>query len=184
MKSWHSLVLIIFSVFMAPTSVFAQKHGNLCGVYRTADDFRANRSDLSIPQGGHPIHPSGFNLDKIKFKVGDSLVNLELKNFWGYCLGEKKVRYYDKKHYQVLDYSNVVIYSHHAPNSGTIHSFSKTLDSPIIKLSKKNLLKEYKDNPRFLALLEAQQGSEDYAYFDEMMKKFRLTYLFEQSMKE
>ena len=166
----RNLGLRILFLF-APASSFAQEmsSANFSGIYLTRKDFIS--SSISLAHEIDPINYLQIDLNgniilirngrATKFRYGEC---------FGYHYKGSKYRAYgvrwtwltDIGYYRIEDEGTLIIYSkrgHHKSPSAIFYCYSRSADSPIFRLSIKNLKREYPDNPELVLRLKKHRSS-------------------------
>ncbi|MCT4317804.1 hypothetical protein CMT34_17435 [Elizabethkingia anophelis] len=160
---------IFFIVLLSPLLGLSQSKGANCleaaTIYQSYRDYLNGR-----PVDSTCLSNKGNNIsifyNKLTLKDGKLKRKYKHGSLWGYKKGNDVFRYYDKAstfgtygYHKIIDQNGLVIYSkkesggYRMSSTYTVHFYSKDLDSPLKKLTIKNLKTDFPD-PSFIAELE------------------------------
>jgi hypothetical protein len=96
--------------------------------------------DLNPIKKTIPYGHKGFSKNKdLELKTPDTTIIYKRSDVWGYTDHKGRlIRVFDNRHYKVLCDKGMIIYIIYSPTKASYH-FSKTLNDPIYRLTKKNL---------------------------------------------
>jgi hypothetical protein len=123
------------------------------GIYLTYENFKTGKltNEFNTYQKNYSLWSQGFFRNKdIELKTPDTTVVYKRSDIWGYTDHKGNlIRVFDNHHYKVLCDKGLIIYIIYSPTRTSYH-FSKTLNDPIYRLTKKNLATVYANNPDLL----------------------------------
>jgi hypothetical protein len=179
--------IIFFALSMG---LSAQKSKCKCEVFKTADDYKNSRAvegrkiDWGIRftwQGTEEV---------LKLKTSDSTIKYKAGTAFAFSDTDCDLyRYYKEDYFvQVLNKEPICLYTRttHAIYKGmdmsnTTYYFSRDFYSPIIELTRKNLLNEYSDKPSFSAEIQKLKKDNDLMKIDKGSGKYKVAELYEQA---
>lgn len=151
------LPLLILIVITGNSNLIAQssysKANDSAGIYLTFEDFETGKltNGFKPYQKNYSLWPQGFFKNKdVELKTPDTTIIYKLPDVWGYTNHKGNlIRVFDNHHYKVLCDNGLIVYIIYSPTKASYH-FSKTLNDPINRLTKKNLTAVYADNSDLL----------------------------------
>ena len=167
------------------------------GLYMTAGDFLQGKVSDEIDcgkSGDKLVLHSFFGSPNVTVVRNGQKTSLPKSQLYGYrdCKN-RNYRFYNNETYQIIDTAGFTMYfafkSKPAANGkGLIKTdeyyFSTGSDTPIESLSVNNLKKAFPVNNRFqYALAEDYRSDKDLLAYDDVLKTYRIKYLFSQSSK-
>lgn len=156
-KQYLLFLLFVFEANNGINNLLAQSSfsmtNNSAGIYMTYEDFEIGEltNEFKSYQSNTFLLTQGFFEKKnLLLKTPDTTIIYKRSDIWGYtdhkgCL----MRVYNKQHYKVLCDKGLIIYIIYSPTR-TSYYFSKTLNDPICRLTRKNLTTIYADNTEIL----------------------------------
>ncbi|WP_205623553.1 bile acid:sodium symporter family protein [Anditalea andensis] len=152
------------------------------GIYVTYDDYLRQELNYIFPSNrkGYTLWPKGFIAYKdLKLSTPLHSEIIKASTFWGYKDHKGRlVRSFNNRHYKVLEIGGMIIYHIYSPTRNAYY-FSKSLHHDIYKLSNKNLLKVYSDEPAFLKNLSVLKKNK-WLEWDEKRQCNRLNGLWKE----
>jgi hypothetical protein len=182
-------------------SLFGQANetlSNKSGLYLTASDFSSGKLtyEINCLTEKHNIKTSDFLYQKtIKVTHRDSTIKLAKSSIWGFRLCDgKEYRIYEGKEYLIMDKGEITVYqitekSHTSPKSNlavskTRYFFSEDVNSPLKKLTLKNVETSFTGNKKFHDLIDLQFKSDaELLIYDDYYKMLRLNHIYSESLK-
>tara|TARA_R110002049_G_scaffold93484_4_gene231075 strand:+ start:225 stop:788 length:564 start_codon:yes stop_codon:yes gene_type:complete len=158
MKNENLLLLLFFLIVITGNNnLIAQSSYSTttdsAGIYLTYEDFETGKltNGFKPHQKNYSLWPQGFFKNKdVELKTPDTTIIYKLPDIWGYTDHKGRlIQVFDNRHYKVLYDKGLIIYIIYSPTKASYH-FSKTLNDPIYRLTKRNLTTIYADNPEIL----------------------------------
>ncbi|MBW6482981.1 MAG: hypothetical protein K0B10_07955 [Vicingaceae bacterium] len=182
MKVSIFIYLCLFVVIS--TSLYAQYsytiENDSAGIYLTYKDFKNGKltNGFKTYQKNYSLWAQGFFKYKdLELITPDTTVVYKRSNIWGYTNHKGRlIRVFNNKHYKVLCDKGLVIYIIHSPTSTSIY-FSKTLNHPIYRLTRKRLSKIYQSHLNVLQTLKSTKKS-DWLIWDKKNEYYLINSLF------
>ena len=123
------------------------------GIYLTYQNFETGKLTNGVKpyQRSYSLWPQGFFKNKdLELKTLDTSIIYKRSDVWGYTDHKGNlIRVFDNRHYKVLCDKGMIIYIIYSPTRTSYH-FSRILNDPIYRLTKKNLATVYADNSDLL----------------------------------
>ena len=186
-KAW--LLFLFFISFFA----FTAKAQNLYpGVYLSEKNFRNNKISFAPVKGErYKLRLNELlNLPTMKIKIGDSVFFLHKDSIYGYRDKESIIhRFYHQTDYTMLNpgeeillYKTITFGGYKNTQQVVNYFFSISDSSPILSLTKWNLMNACRNDPAFLDLLDLTfKGDENLAVYDTYYKMYRINHLYRES---
>ncbi len=163
------------------------------GIYMNVADFKNSKLTYDIScTNGDKIHVHDFfwNMSTIRVVDDGKKCTLKKSDLYGYRDCNNDVyRFYNNMEYRIAETGNIYIYVQKestAQNKNNkvidVYYFSATPDGDILPLTIRNLKKAYKDNDRFLDMLDKFFGGGDVRAYDDQHKTFKVNYLFSKTL--
>lgn len=158
MKKVNLLLLLFVVIAITKNNILlAQSSYSMtndsAGIYLTYQNFETGKltNGFKPYQKSYSLWPQGFFKNKdLELKTPDTTTIYRRSYVWGYTDHKGNlIRVFDNHHYKVLCDKGMIIYIIYSPTRTSYH-FSKTLNDPIYRLTKKNLATVYADNPDLL----------------------------------
>ncbi|MCH8490841.1 MAG: hypothetical protein LAT81_13045 [Oceanicaulis sp.] len=156
MKKKNNLPLLffLFVAMIGSNNLLAQSSYSMtndsAGIYLIYKDFEVGKlaNGFKPYQKNYTLWPQGFFKNKdIELKTPDTTIIYKRSDVWGYTDHKGNlIRVFDNHHYKVLCDKGMIIYIIYSPTRTSYH-FSKTLNDPIYRLTRKNIATVYIDNP-------------------------------------
>ena len=167
MKIKNLTALIILWTISNCNSTFAQSYysikNNLSGFYLTYDDFVNGKIVDGFPtkKEGYTLYPRGlFKYKAPELKTPDTTIVYKRSEIWGFNDHRGQlVRVYKDKYYKVLCDKGIVLYAIYSNTSASYH-FSKSLNEPVYRLTRKNLYDVYADNKELMEKIRLSKKEE------------------------
>ena len=166
----RNLGLRILFLF-ASASSFAQEmsSANFSGIYLTREDFTNNRISFAHEINSINYLQIDLNSNIILIRNGRA-TKFRYGECFGYHFKGSKYRAYgarwtwltDIGYYRIEDEGTLIIYSkrgHDKSPNAIFYYYSRSADSPIVRLNIKNLKKEFPDNPELVLSLKRHRTS-------------------------
>lgn len=134
--------------------------GKVTGIYLSAADYTTHKL-TPVEKHHHVKLHDVFYKRYIEVTGHDTTLTFEKDSIFGFIDENNGVfRFHKKEIYPVIYRGAVMLYKIQPmeTKNGTpdpIYYFSKTGSSPVMKLTKSNLAKEFSDNPKFLELMNS-----------------------------
>jgi hypothetical protein len=180
--------VFVVLLFALTAPLYVESQG---GIYMTKGDYRQNQLTYRSGYGktGYKIRLHNFFGNTPSFIIINDGKKEKLKKsaVYGFvdCKGNT-YRFYEDGIYKIVDSGGIFIYTQQrniTKSKGyavvTDYFFSNAPDGNIFPLNMKNLVNGYRDNHKFLCLLENYSG--DANAYDSGNKTFRISYLYTQS---
>ncbi|OJV55613.1 Uncharacterised protein [Sphingobacterium thalpophilum] len=166
----NMLSRILFVLLLNPLLLFSQtKAGGNCiesiKLYTSFKNYENNQANDSICLSGKSKKFSIF-YNKLVLKDGQNKRKYAHGSLWGYQKGNDLFRYFDKTttfgtygYHKIIDTAGLIIYSkkesggYRMSSTYKLYFYSKDLNSPLKKLTIKNLEADF-PNPEFIAELK------------------------------
>jgi hypothetical protein len=156
-KEYLHLLLFVLGANKGIDDLLAQSSvsmtNNSAGIYLTYEDFETGKltNEFKSYQSHSFLWAQGFFEKKnILLKTPDTTIIYKRSDIWGYTDHKGRLmRVHNKQHYKVLCDKGLIIYIIYSPTR-TSYYFSKTLNDPICRLTRKNLTTIYADNAEIL----------------------------------
>lgn len=150
------LISIICSNKLLAQSSFSRINDS-AGIYLSYENFETGKltNGFKPYQKNYSLWPKGFFKYKdIEFITPDTTAIFKRADIWGYTDHRGRLmRVFNNRHYKVMCKKGLVIYNIYSPTKASYH-FSKTLNEPIYRLTKKNIKTVYADNPDLLQRID------------------------------
>jgi len=184
MKTRNLTTLIIFLVISNCNTSFAQTYysikNDLAGFYLTYDDFINGKITNGVPTNKREyiLYPQGgFKHKDPELKTPDTTIVYKRSEIWGFNDHRGQlIRVYEDRHYKVLCDKGIVLYIIYSPTSASYH-FSKSLNEPVYRLTRKNLNTVYADNKVLLEKIKLSKKKE-WTIKNEQAEMFGLNEIF------
>lgn len=154
----------------------------MTGFYLTYDDFIKGKITNGVPANKKEniLYPQGFFKYKDpELKTPDTTIVYKRSEIWGFNNHKGQlIRVHEDKHYKILCDKGVVLYIIYSPTSASYH-FSKSLNKPIYRLTRKNLNAVYADNKELLDKIKLSKKKE-WRIKNEQTEMFGLHQFFEE----
>ncbi len=178
--SKRTSTLIIIAFISGTTSLYGQSSftsvNDSSGFYFTYEDFINGNISNGFPnhKKGYTVWPRGFFCHKDpELKTPDTTIAYKRTELWGYTDHKGRlIRIFSKKHYRTTCDKGIVIYIIHSPVKTSYH-FSKSLNDEIFRLTKKNLLKVYRDDKSLLQTIRSSRKNQ-WLVWDDKHQYYRL----------
>ncbi|GAB2821067.1 hypothetical protein [Ferruginibacter profundus] len=187
--------LIVLIILLPVFSSVVKAQRDSSGIYKTADDFAANKLSFAIncQTEKHKIYLNDFfNKAYITVKHKDSTYKVFRKDIYGYhfCNGET-FRIANRYDIQVLNQDEyIIIYRRnitHPPTGKTNvtnYYFSKGPYSTVQQLTFKNLKKTFSENQKFYRQLDSMfKYNTELAAYDTQHKMYVINRIYKQSQE-
>jgi hypothetical protein len=187
MKQFKIFIVLLFICINTFTLTAQIKSG----LYLTAQDYINH--NLSYTNSNKIQLNELFASAKIKIIDNGKTISLNKTQIFGYHdKGNNDYRFYKNELYQIIAYQPWLVYKGTKLNSlqngkggerKVEYFFSKTQSSELQILSTENLKKTFPDNLKFHLLLETIKKDNELVYYDSELKRLKVIYLYEQSLK-
>lgn len=156
MKKGNLSIVLIILLTNPADPTFAQASYSIVsdssGIYLTYNDFKRGKLTDGFRrfESGYSVWPQGFFTNKdVELKTPDTSLVYKSSEIWGYIdhMG-RLIRLFDNTHYYVRCDQGLVIYSIYSPTKKS-NFFSKTLNAPLYRLTRKNLISQYVEHQGF-----------------------------------
>lgn len=161
-------IFLLTAIGLLATSLNATAQKDSSGIYQTADDFRNHNLSYAInyKTEKHKINDWLFlDASQVKVKHHDTTYTLDKSSIYGYKNTTGEVfRFVDNTAYEIMNPDEeLLLYKHTAPSDVKANPtkreeehyyFSKDAISSPVDLTIDNLKKAYRDNSKFLALID------------------------------
>src|SRR5690606_926941 len=112
-----------------------------------------------------------------ELKTPDTTIVYKRSEIWGFNDHRGQlIRVYEDRHYKVLCDKGIVLYIIYSPTSASYH-FSKSLNEPVYRLTRKNLNTVYADNKVLLEKIKLSKKKE-WTIKNEQAEMFGLNEIF------
>lgn len=140
--------------------------GRVTGIYYSPADY-TNHKLVNVEKHQHVKLHDVFYKHYVELVAYDTTLKFEKDSLFGFVDENRTTyRFHKKEIYPVLHRGALMLYKIQpmATKNGVpdpYYYFSKSASSPVLKLTKTNLAKEFADNPKFIELLD-QHFQDDY----------------------
>ncbi len=160
-------IIITFALVMVLARSVAQQAYSLpndsSGIYMTYNDVISGKVTHGFMrnQKGYSIWPKGFFVSRDpELKTPEKRVVFRREAIWGYTDHKGRlIRVSGKFQYRVFGGGDPVIYIKYSSTSPAYY-FSRTLDGPIYRLTRRKLREVYAADPDFLTLIDSTKRKE------------------------
>jgi hypothetical protein len=178
------LLLFILTAITGSSNLIAQSSysttNDSAGIYLTYEGFENGKltNGFKPYQKNYSLWPQGFFKNKdLELKTPDTSIIYKRSDVWGYTDHKGNlIRVFDNRHYKVLCDKGMIIYIIYSPTKASYH-FSKTLNDPIYRLTKKNLATVYADNSDLLNRINSIK-KKHWLIWDEKKESYFINELF------
>ena len=182
------LKIILTVIVVLSLSSFAKKQG---GVYMNLADYKNNKLTYEVDCRIN-LNNSLWNMPYITVVDHGKKRRLKKSELFGYRDCDKEVyRFYNNDEYRIAEAGNIYIYTQTqniAQSKGykvvNAYYFSTTPGTAIIPLTLDNIKNAYRDNEKFLDLLDQFFKNGDVHAYDNVHKTFKVNYVYSKATKQ
>ena len=189
----------IISICLAALSLntYGQNHS---GIYMNLSDYKANKLTYEIEcskeKHNRNIHLHDFfgNRPTVTVNHDGKKYTLKKNEIYGFIdCDNEAYRFFKNEVYHIAEAGDIYIYIYTqtqniAQSKGykvvNNYYFSNTPSGQILRLTKDNLKNEFRNNDKFIALLDQNFGNDDIYAYDNLHKTFKVNYVYSKSTKQ
>ncbi len=190
--------LQIISICLSALSLnaYGQHHS---GIYMNMSDYKNNKLTYEIPctkeKHNQNIHLHDFfgNSPTITVNHEGKKYTLNKNEIYGFIDCDNKVyRFFKNEVYNIAEAGDIYIYIYTqtqniAQSKGfkvvNNYYFSNSSAGPVLRLTKNNLKNEFRNNDKFIELLDQNFGNDDINAYNNLHKTFKINYVYSKATK-
>ena len=187
---------IIITTAMILSACFYAKGQS--GIYMNLPDYKNNKlsyeSDCNTEKSKIRLHDFFYNAPTITVIQGSKKYIFKKNNVYGFRDCDKEVyRFFKNEAFRIAEAGDIYVYIYTQTQNITqskgykvvnVYYFSVTLDGNIIPLNMNNLKNAYRDNDKFLDMLDTHFGASAVNEYDQIHKAYKINYLYKKSIKQ
>ena len=194
-KMKTTLQIIITTAMILSAGYYAKGQS---GIYMNLPDYKNNKlayeSDCNTEKSKIRLHDFFYNAPTVTVIHGGKKYVLNKNEVYGFRDCDNEVyRFFKNEVYRLAEAGEIYIYIYTQTQNITqtkgykvvnVYYFSVTVDGNVVPLNMGNLKNAYRNNDKFLDMLDTHFGNSEVSEYDPIHKTYKINYLYKKSINK